>query len=305
MYDINTAAKSGNLILVRQLIDKNPELLDIADEYNQTPLLWAAAYGHEEIVDYLIEKSANLNIKTDYPNSVNHGKTPLCYAIEGGYQKIAINLIKNGAAITETIQSPIILAASRGLLNVVQVLIERDPELLEKTDLHNQTPLIWAAANGYEEVVNYLISKSADLHVVTIDPENTLYHKTPLYWAIEYGYSNVAISLIKNDLTIKMALGIYQYQYQLFKIAIQKGLQDVVNLLSEYHSEFLKPNFCMETRTLQQEMTVYSDLDEVTKPLICKVSHLSIFKKRDDNIEYEISQKILPLLHRNSFSYSE
>ncbi|KAI1158830.1 hypothetical protein F5B18DRAFT_65083 [Nemania serpens] len=92
----------------------------------QTPLSWAAENGHQEIVQLLIERGADIESKGSY------GQTPLSWAAGNGHQQI------------------------------VQLLIERGADI-ESKDSSGRTPLSWAAENGHLEIMELLIEKSADV----------------------------------------------------------------------------------------------------------------------------------------------
>ena len=47
-------------------------------------------------------------------------------------------------------------------MNIVQLLIEDNPDCIDQFDFTNQTPLILAAKNGFENVVLYLLNEQAD-----------------------------------------------------------------------------------------------------------------------------------------------
>lgn len=52
---IHSAAYYGRLEIVQFLIEKNRDLLNITDIFGQSPLLLAARFGYEDIVEYLAE----------------------------------------------------------------------------------------------------------------------------------------------------------------------------------------------------------------------------------------------------------
>ncbi|OGT43166.1 MAG: hypothetical protein A3F42_04485 [Gammaproteobacteria bacterium RIFCSPHIGHO2_12_FULL_37_34] len=93
---IHIAAQEGRLNVVQKLIQNKPELLEQVDACGQTPLLWAAAKGRAEVVDYLISKGANLNVSSNHPGGKDHGKTPLYWAADNGYSGVVETLLKHG-----------------------------------------------------------------------------------------------------------------------------------------------------------------------------------------------------------------
>lgn len=88
-------------------------------EIKCTSLHEAAKYGDLEVVEYLVEKGANVNEKDD-----------------DGY-------------------TPLHVAAKKGYLEIVEYLVEKGAKINEK-DKSAKTPLQLAYDNGNQEVVNYL-----------------------------------------------------------------------------------------------------------------------------------------------------
>lgn len=85
---LHIAAKKGHLTLVQCLHEEiNPHYLDQKDSNGQTAILWAAANGYLDVVQYLVKKGANLLL------SSNKGKTPIDWAIENSHHDIVSFLI--------------------------------------------------------------------------------------------------------------------------------------------------------------------------------------------------------------------
>jgi serine/threonine protein kinase len=118
---IHYAVLCGQLEIVNHFLEKKPTLLNITDNYGQTPLLYAAANGHTDIVNYFISKNADLNLAIDRPGHKSNKMTPLDQAMEGGHYGAAnalilgitahqsinaiLPLIKNGAQALELMVS--------------------------------------------------------------------------------------------------------------------------------------------------------------------------------------------------------
>jgi ankyrin repeat protein len=97
---IHVAARHGLLSLVTKLVECDLNLVYIKDDCNQTALLWAASRGYQCIVAFLIGKGADVNICTQFPDGesyVNNRKSPLDWAIQGGYTDTILILKKAGA----------------------------------------------------------------------------------------------------------------------------------------------------------------------------------------------------------------
>ena len=66
MADIHTACQSGDLSLVRALVDEKPESVDDDDKHNWRPLFHAALHKRLEIVRLLLEQGADVSAHKGY-----------------------------------------------------------------------------------------------------------------------------------------------------------------------------------------------------------------------------------------------
>ena len=88
------AADKGHIEIVKFLLEKGANV-NIIDNYGNTPLLWAIDKKHLEMVKLLIENGANLNVEN------NIGGTPLHIAVDKEHVGIARLLIINGVDINK------------------------------------------------------------------------------------------------------------------------------------------------------------------------------------------------------------
>jgi len=226
-HSIHLAAMHGRLEIVKILLNKNHQLLDITDKHGQTPLLLAAANGHTDTLEYLISKSADLNQATNLPGNECHGKTALHWATKQGHIDAVRHLIKAGATITTLNgKHPIHIAAENGHLNLVKLYLDDNPKLLYLTDPYGQTPLLWAATKGHTDTLEYLISKGADLNQATNFPDDEGHGKTALHWATERGHTNAVGLLIQAGAAITTLNGIHPIH-----IAAAHGHTDTLDYL--------------------------------------------------------------------------
>ena len=87
--------RTGNFEAVRDLLENNPNLLEIRDQRGSTPLLLAAYYGHENIVTLLLDKGARVDALDGSGNTALMG---VCFK---GFTGIAEKLIKAGANVSQ------------------------------------------------------------------------------------------------------------------------------------------------------------------------------------------------------------
>ena len=200
LLPIHYAAMYGQLEIVTYFLEKNPNVLNITDHSNQTPLRFAAANGHELLVKYLTECGADLSLATHAPHYGSHGYRPIHWAAWRGHDKVVNCLIEQHDDINTPLgveQYHLIhIASIKGHVKVVATFLEHNPNLLNIRNSYGETPLLCAAANGHTDVVNYFISQNADLNLATDRPGHKNNKATPLERAMEGGHYGAANALI-------------------------------------------------------------------------------------------------------------
>ncbi len=134
-----------NLNLVSDLIVLGANLdWQDEDDWNRTPLQWAASLGRVEIARMLIDAKADLNVKDEWD------WTPLHVAAMDGYVKIVRMLIDAGANVNVQDNgdwTPLHRAARYGQVEVVRMLIDAGAKL----DIpNNEGKLPYDLANNKE-----------------------------------------------------------------------------------------------------------------------------------------------------------
>lgn len=110
--EIHDAARKGDLAKVKELLEKDPKLVNAKDERESTPLHFAASRGHKEIVELLVAKGADVNAKNDM------GYSPLDWAMEYGKTEI-IQLLKSKGAQQTPVQNPDVFPLSESVSRIV------------------------------------------------------------------------------------------------------------------------------------------------------------------------------------------
>jgi ankyrin repeat protein len=140
--------------------------------------------GNEDLATYYAVRSDAKDVKS--------GET-LLQALKLGYLTVVQCILERG---TETVnksdacgRTPLYMASSSGYLEIVKTLITAKAEVNKSND-RGETPLYWASFNGHLEVVKTLIAAKAEVN------KSTAYGETPLHWASFNGHHEIVKTLI-------------------------------------------------------------------------------------------------------------
>ncbi len=85
----------GDIVAINTLLDRNPEIgIDATYEHGWTPLIVAAFHGRLDLVQYLLERGAEVNVQASF------GWTALMFAADHGHYEIVKTLLEAGANAT-------------------------------------------------------------------------------------------------------------------------------------------------------------------------------------------------------------
>ena len=195
------AAGRGDLETVRQLLDDNPAWIHTVGSHGRT-MLWEAAYrGKLEIVRFLLERGADINLPGCYHIQHRLEITPYCVARSEGRDLVADYLLAQGATID------IHTAAYLGDYDAVRSHLNNDADLVNSGYLQSvmlptgephtfehrettwATPLCYAIMGGDRVIVELLISRGA-----TIAPHS----ERLLDYAVSEDHVEIAKLLLEN-----------------------------------------------------------------------------------------------------------
>ena len=158
--DIHKAAGQGDLDKVKEILEKNPELLDGEDVQGNTPLTLAANSGRKEVVEYLITKGADLNSTNTYKY------TPLHYSILRRHIGIAGMLVEAGADVNVPNvwgYTPLHTCAGRNFLKEAKFLVENKAAIDSKNEV-GETALFSAVKFEHKNMILFLLESGSDIN---------------------------------------------------------------------------------------------------------------------------------------------
>ena len=195
------AAGRGDLETVRQLVDDNPVWIHTVGSHGRT-MLWEAAYrGRLEMVQFLLERDADINLPGCYHIQHRIEITPYCVARYEGRDLVADYLLQHGATIDihtaaylkdyDTVHSHLdndTDLVNSGYLQAV-MLPAGEPHTFEHRHAGWATPLCYAIVGGNPAIVELLIARGA-----TIKPHSERF----LDYAMAYDRVEITKLLLEN-----------------------------------------------------------------------------------------------------------
>ena len=196
LFNLNSAlaiaAAAGHTDIAQILLECEASV-NITNYHSNTPLHRAADKGHTAIVKLLLKYSADLNARG------SDGYTSLYMATNNGHTEIIQILLEHGAdpsiPTTDSCQVPLHIAAYKNNKAAVQLLLAWGATLDAKNNAH-RTPLDLAVLKNNIEIFTLLHDYKVTLERVQ-NPTPQLFR-----YALTQGYYNLVKHLIKQDLPV-------------------------------------------------------------------------------------------------------
>lgn len=157
------AAQEGNIDRVKQLADQVG--LDVQGEQKMTAMMQAILNGQEVIVDYLLGKKSNLEIKNE------NGDTAIAVAVGNDRMAIAEKLYRAGAKVDVscgTNDETLLMCATRNkALQVIKLILRKSPTEIDKKNSQGKTAFDIAKELSFAEALATLQPKVTATSVPT------------------------------------------------------------------------------------------------------------------------------------------
>jgi ankyrin repeat protein len=165
---VAAAIRNRDIALAQSLLATKPHLLHAADQHGSQPIHWAVMTRQTDLIDYLLERGADINATRPNGNRPIHltngdynyrGWRDLPPTALQRHEVLIGYLLARGADYDMTTATRI------GDLDRVRELLDRDPSILNQvptTSYYSGSPLRNAAGAGHLEVVKFLLERGAD-----------------------------------------------------------------------------------------------------------------------------------------------
>lgn len=183
---LKDAIDTGDLAILKYLVNRKHVDVNITDDTENTPLHWAARDGYLDIVKYLVdEKGANITQRNKFSN------TPLHYAAIHDRLDVMKYLVDEKHADINIRgrygNVPLNWAAYYGHLDIVKYLVDEQHASIYIANMNNNNAIHDAAMYGRLDILKYFVEeKDADINF------KGEYGRTALDWAIQGGFSEAA-----------------------------------------------------------------------------------------------------------------
>ncbi|XP_022906707.1 ankyrin repeat domain-containing protein 17 isoform X2 [Onthophagus taurus] len=168
---LTLACAGGHEELVELLLQRGADI-EHRDKKGFTPLILAATAGHEKVVEILLNHSADIEAQSERTKD-----TPLSLACSGGrYEVVELLLNRNANKEHRNVSdyTPLSLAASGGYVNIIKLLLNNGAEINSRTGSKlGISPLMLAAMNGHTAAVKLLLDMGSDINAQIETNRNT------------------------------------------------------------------------------------------------------------------------------------
>jgi ankyrin repeat protein len=163
-----TCARTGHTDAVRALLGRPVEIDARESRREQTALMLAIEQNHLDVARLLLEKGASVRARSKV------GYTPLIFAAQRGDLRMVEMLVAAGADVNEATPAPTMASGFDSYNLVVRPMPTRP-----NAPPGGTTPLLMAAASGHEGVALYLLDRGANPRAADMNGTTAL-HYAPL-----------------------------------------------------------------------------------------------------------------------------
>ena len=169
--DFFESVKQGDLQKVVCFVSQKGAKVDARDRYGRTALMEASAYGHLEMLKFLVAQGADVNAESNTDSTALHTASWFWPHQEGlsisdiGEQKLEIIkfLISKGADVNaenDFDRTALINASIHGHLEMLKFLVSQGAKVNVR-DNDGRRALFWASERKDEKMIAFLKSKGA------------------------------------------------------------------------------------------------------------------------------------------------
>jgi len=216
--EVFDAARNGNFEKVKELVEKNSQLVNAKSNNGETLLHIAALSGQKDIMTLLVSKGSDVEAKD------NANNTPLTNAVRNGHFEAVKILVEKGANVNNRGLwnfLPIQVAAEFTPKEIVEYLIDKGADIPFEQGQESYQLLNASCSKGFTRLFDKLLEKGFNLQV-------NQYTGNLLHLAAEGGSEKIVEALLAKG--FKVMTG-NEFGWSPLHSAAEKGNLKVVELL--------------------------------------------------------------------------
>ncbi|CAH8866335.1 unnamed protein product [Trichobilharzia szidati] len=247
---LHLASSSGNLSIVKALV-MGRAIIDPIDKFGITPLFWAVYNNHRHVVHYLLDAGAKHNRHTKQGFTIMHfiaesNAISILKCLYKKFQVLDYDLSDNNG------MTPFLIAASKGNLRLIEILIKRKCNILKK-NMHARNALHLASKNGHIETLECLLSLKKLREKID---EMDIFETTPLHLACENNQKECVRILLEHGAQPDISTS--NHACPLIECS-RKGFHKCIDLLLENNADKEKKTKTGETALHEAAMANLTD----------------------------------------------
>lgn len=210
---------------VEQFIHEEPKLIDSIIKYDATPLMVAASWGKDTIVELLLENRADM-----YKAGLTNGRTPLHLASIENNLTVVHLLLSNGMDVNVADfdnKTALVYAIEGNNRDIIDLLVEVNAKLPEEKELINQV-LHSAVFFGLQDIAEQLVNNGATLSSIDNKGRSLLHNAirgNNLKWIDLLNKNNIEINQLDSFERTPLHYSVEQNQLDITKSLVQQGAE--------------------------------------------------------------------------------
>ncbi|XP_052031891.1 transient receptor potential cation channel subfamily A member 1 [Apodemus sylvaticus] len=228
LYLLHHAASEGQVELMELIINGSScEVLNIMDDYGNTPLHWAAEKNQVESVKFLLSQGANPNLRN------RNMMSPLHIAVQGMYIDVIKVLTEHKATNInldgENGNTALMSTCAKDNSEALQILLEKGAKLC-KSNKWGDYPVHQAAFSGAKKCMELILAYGEKAGYSRESHINFVNHKkvSPLHLAVQSGDLDMIKMCLDNGAHIDM---MENAKCMALHFAATQGATDIVRLM--------------------------------------------------------------------------